>query len=135
MKALKMLALVSAIALPMAIVAQQQGPPRGAAPAAAPCVPGGQYVCGQTAPEDLVLVPGGEWVVASMYGGAGGVQIISTKDKTSTMAYPTATAKEELDKKTYDTCPGPLSAAEKMQFRTHGLRSAKERTRCTRCTS
>ena len=129
MKALKMFALATVVALPLAIVAQQapprggaaQGPPRGAPTPPPPCVPGGEYVCGQTAPEDLVLVPGGEWVVASMYGGAGGIQIISTKDKKSTMAYPTATAKEELDKKTYDTCPGPPNAAEKMSVRSRAF--------------
>jgi len=118
MKALTRISLIAVVALPLGIAAQ--APQRG--PAAQPCAPGNsQFVCGQTAPEDLVLVPGGDWVVASMYGGAGGIQIISTKDKTSTLAYPTATAKEELDKKTYDTCPGPPNAAEKMSFRTHGL--------------
>ncbi len=118
MKVPAILAFTAGVALPLAALAQ--APQRG--PAAAPCSPrDAQYVCGQTAPEDLVLVPGGDWVVASMYGGAGGIQIISTKDKSTTTAYPTATAKEQLDSKTYDTCPGPPSAAEKMQFRTHGL--------------
>src|SRR5262245_13081523 len=98
MKVLSKLALVAVVALPLAIVAQQapargagggQAPPRGAAAPPPPCVPGGQYVCGQTAPEDLVLLPGGEWVIAGMYGGNGGIQVINTKDKTSTLAYPT----------------------------------------------
>src|SRR3954471_5354402 len=119
MKVLSKLALAAVVALPLAIVAQQapargagggQAAPRGAAPAPPPCVPGGQYVCGQNAPEDLVVVPGGEWVIASMFGGAGGIQIINAKEKTTMLAYPNAGVKEELDKKTYDTCPGPPNA-------------------------
>jgi hypothetical protein len=137
MKVLSKLALVAVVALPLAIVAQQappprgatggagaaagQAPPRGAPAPAPPCVPGGQFICGQTAPEDLVVVPGGEWVVAGMYARPGGIQIINTKDRTSVKAYPTDNAKEELDKKTYDTCPGPPNAAEKAAFQTHGV--------------
>jgi hypothetical protein len=112
--------IVILVALPLAIVAQQ-APPRGAAPAAPPCVPGGEFVCGQSAPEDLAAVPGGEWVLATMYVRGGGIQLINTKDKTSTMAYPSANAREELDKKTYDACPGPPNATEKMNFQTHGI--------------
>src|SRR4051812_36776510 len=68
MKVLTVLGLVAVVGLPLAIVAQ--APQRG--PAAQACAPGdSQFVCEQTAPEDLVLVPGGDWVVASMYGGAG----------------------------------------------------------------
>jgi hypothetical protein len=122
MKFLATTAFVLLVALPLGIIAQQ-GAPRGAAPAPPPCVQQGntQYVCGQTAPEDLVLVPGGDWVVASMFGGTGGIQIINTKVKSTVMGYPTATAKEQLDKKTYDTCPGPPDAEQKAMFRTHGL--------------
>jgi hypothetical protein len=107
MKYLTMTVFVFLGALPLGILAQQGGPPRGATPAPPPCVQQGntEYACGQTAPEDLVLVPGGEWVVASMFGGAGGVQIINVKDKSTVTAYPNASVKEQLDKKTYDTCP------------------------------
>jgi hypothetical protein len=35
--------------------------------------------------------------------------------------FPTATPKERLDKKTYDSCPGPIDPAEKEKFRAHGL--------------
>src|SRR5262245_27303717 len=37
------------------------------------------------------------------------------------MAYPSPTAKEKLDAKTYDSCPGAPDTAEKASFRTHGL--------------
>src|SRR5215475_8518674 len=87
------------------------------------CAPSGniQYVCGQEAPEDLVLIPGTEWVLASSYGGNGGIRLISVRDKTSTIAYPSASAKERFDRKTYDTCPGPPEEADKAKFTTHGL--------------
>jgi len=119
MKVLTTLSLVALVALPFVIAAQA---PQGG-PAAAPCVQQGntQFVCGQTAPEDLAAVPGGNWMLATMYGGQGGIQIINIKDRSTTKGYPIATAKEQLDKKTYDTCPGPASASEKMNFRTHGI--------------
>jgi sugar lactone lactonase YvrE len=92
------------------------------APAPAPCVAGNtQFVCGQNAPEDLALVPGGEWVVATSFAGSGGLQIINVKDRRTILAYPTAASQEQFDKKTYDTCPGPPDAEQKSMFRTHGI--------------
>jgi hypothetical protein len=89
----------------------------------ATCAPAGsvQFVCGQVAPEDLVVLPGAQWVVASAYGGAGGVYLIRASDRTSTVVYPAAGARERLDAKTYNTCPGPPDAAAKAKFQTHGL--------------
>jgi hypothetical protein len=91
--------------------------------APAPCNAVGnvQFICGQEAPEDLVALPGAAWVFASDYGGKGGIRLINTRDLTTTMAYPNPTAKEKLDAKTYDSCPGPPDEAEKANFRTHGL--------------
>jgi hypothetical protein len=109
--------LIAVLALPLLLSAQ--GPPQ--APAAPPCVPGGQYVCGQTAPEDLVLVPGGEWMVATVFSGQGGIKLINTRDKTTTVGYPSASAKEQFDSKTYNTCPGVPTADHKNNFRTHGV--------------
>jgi len=105
------LVVLAIVAFPIQLATQAP------AQTAAPCVQQGntQYVCGQTAPEDLVQVPGSDWVVASVYGGTGGIRIINTKDKSSTIGYPSATAKEELDRKTYDSCPGPPDAAQKVE--------------------
>lgn len=93
-----------------------QAPPGG-------CGPAGnvQFVCGQDAPEDLVLVPGSDWVIASGFSNNGGIRLIDTRAKATTMAYPAATARDRLDAKTYDSCPGPPDAAQKATFRTHGL--------------
>jgi hypothetical protein len=88
----------------------------------AACAPAGdiQFVCGQNGPEDLVVVPGGQWVVASAFGG-GGVKIIRVRDRTSLVAYPSASAKDRFDAKAYAGCPGPLDTAAKAKFATHGL--------------
>ena len=101
------------LAVPALLSAQSQ----------ASCAPDGkiQFVCGQTAPEDLVYIPGTDWVVASAFNGAGGIHLINVRDKTSSVLYPSASAKDQLDKKTYDTCPGPADAEDKAKFTTHGL--------------
>jgi len=113
MKVLTLLALTATLALPQVVAAQT----------AANCAPSGniQFVCGQESPEDLVYLPGTDWVVASSYGGNGGIRLINVRDKTSTMLYPSAAAKDQLDKKTYDTCPGAPEADDKAKFTTHGL--------------
>jgi len=122
MKVVTLLALLLALMLPLGITGQA---PRGGRAAAPPCVPQGQggeqFVCDQTAPEDLVVVPGSEWIVATSYGGRGGLRIVNVKEKKSTIAYPLPTSKEQLDKKIYDTCPGPPDADDKATFTTHGV--------------
>ena len=80
-----------------------------------------QFVCGQQAPEDLVVVPGNQWVVASAYAGTGGINLIRVSDRMSTRAYPSAEAREKFDAKTYKTCPGAPDDKTKAMFRTHGL--------------
>src|SRR5688500_1015928 len=108
-----------AVVLSMSTGIAQQPP---AAPPAPPCVAtDAQYVCGQRAPEDLVVVPGGQWVIASAYSQPGGIFLIRAKDRTSTMVYPVDGAKERLDAKTYNTCPGAPDAGTKAKFQTHGL--------------
>ena len=86
------------------------------------CAPAGdvRFVCGQNGPEDLVVVPGGQWVVASAFGGSG-VNLIRVSDRTSSVAYPSASAKERFDAKAYAGCPGPPDSAAKAKFSTHGL--------------
>ena len=95
-----------------------------AAQPAPPCVPsaeGVQFVCGQLAPEDLVLVPGNQWVVASSFSGAGGLYLIRVSDRTSSRAYPSASSKDAFDTAAYKSCPGAPDAAMKAKFQTHGL--------------
>ncbi len=76
-----------------------------------------RFACGQEAPEDLVVLPGEEWVVASAYAGAGGIRLVRAADGSSFMAYPGEDALEALDTAIYPDCPGPPRG----EFTTHGL--------------
>jgi hypothetical protein len=82
---------------------------------------GAQFVCGLQAPEDLVVLPGAQWVVASAYAGSGGLYLIRASDRTTTVVYPSASARERLDAKLYGACPGAPDAATKAKLQTHGL--------------
>src|SRR5690349_19447495 len=113
---LTLLVCMSAVmiaARPSGAQPQPPGPPP-------PCVDAAdiRFVCGQEGPEDLVVVPGGAWVVASALSGSGGINLVRVSDKTSTKAYPAASAKNRLDAKIYSTCPGAPDAS---KFTTHGL--------------
>jgi sugar lactone lactonase YvrE len=96
----------------------------GAAQNASACNPVGgvQFVCGQDAPEDLVLLPGSQWVVASVFSPkGGGIRLIDVQTRSTIVAYPAARSNERFDAKTYPACPGVPSAEQKASFRTHGL--------------
>jgi hypothetical protein len=89
---------------------------------AAECAADGKvkFVCGMLNPEDLVAVPGADWVVASgMNGGA--IHLVNTRDYRTLQAFPSVTAKQRLDARTYASCPGPIDANEKEKFSAHGL--------------
>jgi hypothetical protein len=97
-----------------------QGPP--AAPMT-PCaaVKDVTVVCEQQGPEDLIALPGEQWVLAGAYTGAGGINLVKVSDRTTTRIYPSATAKHEYDARAYPGCPGPPTGAAGAQFTTHGL--------------
>lgn len=92
-------------------------------PSAAACEPVGemQFICDVTSPEDLAVVPGSEWVIASGNREGGRLQLISVRDKTATVLFPTPDRREQLDPRTYPSCPGPLDPAEERRFLAHGL--------------
>ena len=90
-------------------------PPSQPAP---PCDPRDtHWVCGQQTPEDLVALPGGQWVVASVYAGTGGLNLIKVAERTSTTVFPGPAVRVSLDKAAYPDCPGPPAGA----FTTHGV--------------
>jgi hypothetical protein len=107
----------SAAILTMARPSSAQPPQPGPPP---PCVDAAdtRFVCGQQGPEDLVVVPGDKWVVASALAGSGGINVIRISDRTSTKVYPAASAKNKLDAKIYNMCPTPPDVS---KFTTHGL--------------
>jgi len=114
------LSIIVAVVLAL-IDASAQTPAQSVAPADCSPAAGVQYVCGQRGPEDLILLPGGQWVLASAYSAAGGIFAIRTSDKMSTQVYPSPTASVRFDAKAYAGCPGPPDAAAQAKFQTHGL--------------
>ena len=71
---------------------------------------------GQQGPEDLVAIPGADWVIASSMSGDGGIAVIRTTDRGVTKAYPAV--KNAFDDKHYAGCPGPPTPG---KFTSHGL--------------
>jgi len=92
-------------------------------PSAAGCDPVGtlRFVCGLAGPEDLAVVPGGKWVIASGMAQSGGIRLIDLKDKTTSVLFPWASPKEQFDRATYSACPGPIDPSKRADFRSHGL--------------
>ena len=80
-----------------------------------------QFVCGLVGPEDLVVVPGSDLVIASGDAAPGAITLVSVRDKAIMALYPSPTIKQQLDSKTYDSCPGPIDPEERDKFRAHGL--------------
>lgn len=80
-----------------------------------------QFICDMISPEDLAVLPGSEWVIASGAQEGGRLQLIDARDKTTTVLFPTPDQAEQLDAAAYPTCPGPLPASEQEVFRGHGL--------------
>ena len=109
---------LAALAATQSVIAQA---PAAQAPASCDAIGDVQFICSQNGPEDLVVVPGSQWVVASSYGGRGGIMLIRASDRMSSIAYPGAAPREKLDAKTYNTCPGAPDEAFKAKFLTHGL--------------
>ncbi len=120
----------SAIALPLLLASgcgKADPPPAPAAEpapeAAADCAPVGeiQFICDLISPEDLAVLPGDEWVIASGNQEGGMIHLVNVGDKTSSVLYPTAAPRERLDTETYGSCPGPIDPDEGAAFRAHGL--------------
>jgi len=80
-----------------------------------------RFVCGQSAPEDLVTVPRTPWIVASAMAGEGGIYVVDTVQGTSSRIFPGAGSSERFDRNVYGACPGPLAGDDRASFRTHGI--------------
>src|SRR4051794_15602240 len=98
--------------------------PQGVTPAKSPaCEPRDnlQFVCGFAGPEDLVEVPNSNWIIASGDAAPGAITLVNARDRKVTPLYPSPSMKQQLDAKTYDTCPGPIDPQEGDKFRAHGI--------------
>jgi hypothetical protein len=118
MKRLLLIGLGAVLSMMPSLSAQA---PPAQSPATCDAIGDVQFICGQNGPEDLVVVPGARWVVASAFGGSGGIMLIRVSDRMSSVAYPGAAPRERLDANAFKACPGPPDAAFKAKFQTHGL--------------
>src|ERR1700682_5119136 len=79
-----------------------------------------RFICDQLGPEDLAAVPGSDWVLASGMAANGAIRLINLRDKSTTVLFPSTSSRERPNKKTYESCPGPIGS-EGDKFREHGL--------------
>jgi hypothetical protein len=83
---------------------------------------GTQFICGLSAPEDLIRVQDSNWIIVSGMADAashrGQLYAIDAKTRAVKSVYPVANAKVNHDKKTYGACPGPLPSD---SFGAHGI--------------
>jgi hypothetical protein len=52
-----------------------------------------QYVCNQAGPEDLAVIRGGKWVIASGQVANGAVRLINASDRSTTVVFPAASGR------------------------------------------
>jgi hypothetical protein len=64
------------------------------------------FVCGLQNAEDLVLVPGTHWIIASGMAPGASIYLINAKDKTWSELYPGNAPLARQDMGTYGACPG-----------------------------
>ncbi|MGI5219214.1 hypothetical protein [Nocardia sp. CA-290969] len=84
------------------------------------CAPsdGLTFICGVENPEDVVLVPNSEWILASGMKPGSGLHLVDSRGKTVSSLYAAGASKIEPDQAKYAGCPAPLDPA---QAALHGL--------------
>jgi hypothetical protein len=87
------------------------------------CAPAGglNYLCGPVGVEDLVRMPGTQWIIGSGMaerGRAGKLHLIDAERKTWEVLYPGENPQHELDAKSYGSCTG---APDAKTFGAHGI--------------
>jgi len=65
------------------------------------------FICGLQAAEDLVLIPGQRWLIASGMAAGSGLHLIDTQAKTAKTFYGTGTSAARQDKTKFSGCPAP----------------------------
>jgi hypothetical protein len=85
----------------------------------APCSPsnGLNFICGLQKPEDLVLIPGTRWLIASGMEAGAGLHLLDTAAKRAQRLYGADTP-IRLDRNRFANCPDPLDARQAVL---HGL--------------
>jgi hypothetical protein len=86
-------------------------------PACAPDA-GLSFICGLQNPEDVVLVPGTRWLLASGMAPGAGLTLVDTQARTVRKLYAPGTATARADRTRFANCPGPLDSKQSVL---HGL--------------
>src|SRR6056300_137311 len=78
------------------------------------------YICGLAVPEDLVIIPGTDWVVAGAYSkeNTAGLFLVDAISKNVTELYSPQAGRNRLNRNLYGACPG---RPDLNNFQTHGL--------------
>lgn len=76
------------------------------------------YLCGPVNAEDLVLIPGTKWIIASGFRGDASLYLIDSERKSWTEFYPADAPRARQDMATYGACPG---SPDPDAFVAHGL--------------
>ncbi len=103
-----LLAAILALALPLQVNADDR------------CEADGDYsyLCGPANAEDLVLIPGTDWIIASGFGGDVSLYLIDAGQKTWTNFYPADEPRARQNMALYGACPG---SPDPDDFVAHGL--------------
>jgi len=76
------------------------------------------FICGPISAEDLVLVPGTKWIIASGMIQDASITLIDSQQKSWTILYPAKAPRAVQDMETYGACPG---SPDPNNFISHGL--------------
>src|SRR5262245_33204508 len=84
------------------------------------CAPAGglDFVCGLKNPEDLVLVPGTKWIIASGMAAGAAISLIDTHDLSASGVYPGEQPQAKHDAASFPDCAMPPDSK---ALQTHGL--------------
>ena len=99
-------------------------PPQFAVAGEHPCDPVGEvhFICDMISPEDIAVVPGAEWAIASGARTGGRMYLINVGDKTSTLLFPAPGQRSAARYgNAYPDCPGPLDLTDPDVSVWHGL--------------
>jgi len=66
------------------------------------------FICGLQAAEDLVLVPGTRWLIASGMAEGSGLHLIDTQAKTARGLFASGVSAARAERAKFPGCPGPL---------------------------
>jgi hypothetical protein len=66
------------------------------------------YLCGAERPEDVLAIPGTDWLIASGFAPGAGLKLVHTPDRRITSWYDGASRQVLPDRDSFPACPGPV---------------------------